>query len=341
MIRSRSALLLSATVPSLASCRVFDETLLTEGEPVLPDLGEDCLGDDVPEFESLNMFRSASTLDLTGDRHELSCVGGNARGNDGFFKVRMTRGRKWHFHVKIPADSTIDPAVYVLDSGCQDSVCQRGWGLNECVSGQDEHFSFLPPRDGTFLVGVDSVDRGGDALEVLAVEPTCGRNLKEHSETCDDDNMVAGDGCDNLCRAELTEGGTAEQEPNDEPLANANVLVMDAGTSLRVTGQLGGKCDFDSFLVSVPEGGGVRAVMEPTGGSECSIALRLQLIDTDGFAPILTVETEPGVCPALPEADPAVLGLDEGEYFVRVTAAAPNEPEPFDYALDLGALPAP
>ena len=341
MMRTRSALLAGFAVLSLASCRVFDESLLNEtGEP-LSDLGEDCIGDDVPEFESLNMFVSADTTPLTNDRHELSCVGGNVRGNDGFFKVRMSRGKKWHFHVKVPADSEVDPAVYVLDSGCQDSVCQRGWGLNECVSGQDEHFSFFPPRDGTFLVGVDAVERGGAAYEVLAVEPVCGANGKEHSETCDDENTDSGDGCDEQCRAELTESLPAEQEPNDEPLANANVLLMDEGTTLEVTGLLGGKCDFDSFLLAVPEGGSVHAAMRASGGGECSIALRLQLIDTNGFTTLRTVETEPGTCPAFEAGDEAVAGLDAGNYFVRVAAATPNEPDSLDYALELGAMPAP
>jgi cysteine-rich repeat protein len=341
MIRTRSALFLGFAVLSFASCRVFDESLLNETGEQLSDLGEDCIGDDVREFQSQNIFVPADTTLLTNDRHELSCVGGSARGNDGFFKVKMTRGKKWHFHVKIPADSSIDPAVYVLDSGCQDSVCQRGWGLNECVSGQDEHFSFFPPRDGTFLVGVDSVERGGDALEVLAVEPTCGANGKEHSETCDDDNTDAGDGCDELCRAELTESDTVEKEPNDEPLANANVLVMDPGTSLEVTGQLGGKCDFDSFQVMVPDGGAVRAAMRPSGGgSDCGVALRLQLVDSGG-TPRKTLETEEGECPAFAEDDEDVAGLNEGAYYVRVAAIAPNEPGLIDYALEIGAVPAP
>src|SRR5687768_16418166 len=98
MIRTRPALLLGFAVLSAASCRVFDESLLDETDEQLSDLGEDCIGDDVREFESQNIFVSADTSDLTNDRHELSCVGGNARGNDGFFKVKMKRGKKWHFH---------------------------------------------------------------------------------------------------------------------------------------------------------------------------------------------------------------------------------------------------
>ncbi len=341
MIRPRSAFLVGFAVLSAASCRVFDESLLDEtGEP-LSDLGEDCIGENVPEFKSQNIFVPADTTTLTNDRHELSCVGGNARGNDGFFKVKMKRGKKWHFHVKIPPDSDIDPAVYVLDSGCQDSVCQRGWGLNECVAGQDEHFSFFPPNDGTYLVGVDSVGRGGDALEVLAVEPTCGANGKEHSETCDDENTEPGDGCDELCRAELTEADTLEKEPNDEPLANANVLVMDPGTSLVVGGQLGGKCDFDSFQVMVPQGGSVHASMRPSGGgSDCNVALLMQLVDSKG-TPRRTLETDAGECPAFAEDDEAVSGLDEGAYYVRVAAIAADEPGILDYALEIGAVPAP
>jgi cysteine-rich repeat protein len=332
--------LLSLVAVSFFACNVFDESLIPsdpgDGGTQAEKLGEDCVGRDIPTFESLNEFRQIDTTHLKNDRYQLSCVG-NARGNDGFFKVEMEKGKKWHFHVKVTPGTEADPAVYVLDSGCQDSVCQRGWGLNECVAGQDEHFSFFPPRSGTYFVGVDSMTPGGEPLQVLAVQPDCGNNIKEHSETCDDGNLDPGDGCDELCRSELSKGNAKEVEPNDEPKANANVLLLD-GKPLTVTGQLGGTCDFDSFAFDVEEGGAVRARLEGTGGDGCSVDLKLQLVDTDGLTPLGTVRTQAGECPELDGTESFASGLDAGTYFVRITTEREDEPESFDYALEVEVL---
>ncbi len=335
--------LLSLLAFAFLACNVFDESLIpsdsemdagSQGEK----LGEDCVGKDIPSFDSLNEFRQIDTSKLKNDRYQLSCVG-NAQGNDGFFKVEMEAGKKWHFHVKVTPGTEADPAVYVLDSGCQDSVCQRGWGLNECVAGQDEHFSFFPPRSGTYFVGVDSMTSGGEPLQVLAVQPDCGNDVKEHSETCDDGNLDSGDGCDEVCRQELSKGNAKEVEPNDEPTANANVLLLD-GAALTVTGQLGSKCDFDSYAVVVEEGGSVRALLESTGGDDCGVDLKLQLVDTDGLTPLGTIRSSSGECPVLEGTESFASGLSAGTYFVRVTTEREDEPDAFDYALEIEA-PAP
>lgn len=324
---------LSCALPTLVlGCNVFDESLIPEEGTTSGALGEDCLGANIPTFDSLNDFRQIDTSVLRNDRYELSCVGQSAVGNDGFFAVEMTGGKKWHFHVKVTAGTTADPTVYVLDSGCQDSVCQRGWGLNECVAGQDEHFSFFPPRDGRYFVGVDSITEGGEAMQVLAVQPECGNNVKEHSETCDDGNLDAGDGCDELCRNELI-SSTSEVEPNDEPTANANVLPL-GDDGARATGQVGGKCDFDSYAITVPEGAALAAAV--TG--ECSFALSLQLVDPDGLRPLATVETPAGECPTITGEESFASNLSAGVYFLRLTTQSETEPTPLDYGLDVHLL---
>ena len=327
--------LLALLAFAFLACNVFDESLIPSDSGMEADdvekLAEDCVGQDIPEFDSLNEFRKIDTSDLKNDRYELSCVG-KAQGEDGFFKVQMEKGKKWHFHVRVGADSEVDPAVYVLDSGCQDSTCQRGWGLNECVAGQDEHFSFFPPRSGTYSIGVDSITSGGSPLEILAVQPDCGNNNKEHSETCDDGNLDSGDGCDEFCRWELTSAARKEQEPNDEPRANANVLVLDDG-ALTVTGVLGSKCDFDSYAVTVEEGGSVQAAVQDS--DICSVSRRLQLVDTDGLTPLGTIETDAGDCPVLKGTESFASDLSAGTYFVRVTTVREDEAAAFDYALEV------
>ncbi|HVJ18094.1 MAG TPA: PPC domain-containing protein [Polyangiaceae bacterium] len=303
-----------------ASCNVFDESKIpTEDATTTLSLGEDCLGSDIPTFESLNEFRDIDTSELRNDHSSLSCVG-RADGNDGFFKVAMTAGKKWHFHVKVTQGTEADPAVYVLDSGCQDSVCQRGWGLNECVVGQDEHFSFFPPRDGTYLVAVDTITDGGEPMQILAVEPECGNGNKEHSETCD-----STEGCDENCRQVLP-AGEVEVEPNDEPRANANVLTFDGDTA-RATGQIGGKCDFDSFAVTVPADGTINATLT----SGCGLDLSLQLVRPDGLTPLGdAVATSAGDCPTISRAN-----LAADTYFVRLTTQREDEPMGVDYELEV------
>ncbi len=334
---SKNVLLGAALVSVTVGCNVFDESLIPAEATSSSGLGEDCVSRDIPKFDSLNDFRQIDTSGLKNDRYELSCVGSNTRGNDGFFAVDMLAGRKWHFHVKVTPGSMIDPAVYVLDSGCQDSVCQRGWGLNECMAGQDEHFSFFPPADGTYFVGVDTVAEGGEPLQVLAVQPECGNAVKEHSETCDDGNLVPGDGCDDRCRAEIPDS-TAEKEPNDEPPANANVLafgpsVTPPGLVAHATGQVGSKCDFDSYAFTAIGGESLNVVVTGVGGGACSVDLRLQLVGADGLTPVATVDSAAGTCPSIAGTEPFATALTAGAHFVRLTTQVENEPTAFDYAL--------
>lgn len=332
----------------LAGCNVFDERLYLEADAGAVDsgpppvtLGEDCTDDDVPIIDEFNVFLDSDTTSLRNDYFELAtCLGRNATGNDGFFAIDMVAGQKWHFHVKVTPGSTMDPAVYVLSSACDPRECGPGEGLNECISGQDEHFSFVPPSTGRFFVGVDNVSGGGEALQVLAVRPVCGNDEKEHSESCDDGNTTPGDGCDETCRTEIPNPVTtlAEVEPNDEPFVNANVVDVTGGP-ITVTGQLGSKCDFDSFAIEVPEGGGVLATMTTPGGSPCGGTapdFRISLRAPDGFTERGHVDG--GGCPSLGAGDGFAQTLTAGRYFVRITTVVVNEPDVFDYGLTLEAV---
>jgi cysteine-rich repeat protein len=157
------------------------------------------------------------------------------------------------------------------------------------------------------------------------VQPECGDDAKEHSESCEDGNLDSGDGCDSLCRKELP-SGDLEVEPNDEPRANANVLPLETG-SAQVSGVIGGKCDFDSFAVAVPENG----ILSATIGGDCSYDLSLQLIRPNGFTEIETILTDAGECPAIMGAN----GLAEGVYFLRLTTQSEAEPTALDYSLEV------
>ena len=180
------------------------------------------------------------TLDaLVDDWQVPNCGFERAMGNEGFFAIELAAGEKLHVHVNAIDD--IDPVVYVVD-GCDERACQPLNAANHCSSAK-EHLSFLAPRPGRYLVGVDSVDPGGGRVELLAVLPACGDGEKQHGEACEDGNRVAGDGCDPHCRFELNASERAELEPNDD-LAGGNVLSVEAtGSPFVARGRLEGGCD--------------------------------------------------------------------------------------------------
>jgi len=350
-VRARTAMKQSALLGLLcvlAGCEVFDESLLDAGPggdagPPPVDLAENCLSGDPPTLDSFNQFLDVDTTSLDNDFFSLSsCLGTNAPGRDGFFRVEMLAGQKWHFHVQLqgtPEDpATIDPAVYVLDNACDERTCGRGDGLNECGPGQDEHFSFVATASGDYFVGIDAVNPEGDAMKVLGVRPLCGDGTKEHSETCDSDADVPGRTCTDACRAQISEATPfprEETEPNDEPLANANLVLLPGGTGpLSVSGQLGGSCNFDSFGMEVAAGGTVTATM--TGDACADYAMRAIVRTPDGLTQLGDeVETASGTCPTI-TSDPVP---EAGTYYVRFTTQSTTEPTALDYALELSVTP--
>ena len=97
---------------------------------------------------------------------------------------------------------------------------------------------------------------------------------------------------------------------------------------------IGGKCDFDSFAVSVPEGGTVAATVASATG-DCSLALSLQLLRPDGYTPLGTVRTPAGECPVIAGTEAFADDLAEGVYFLRLTTQSQAERTTLDYTLEV------
>jgi len=323
---------------ALASCSVFDESLIPEESTgtTEPLRVADHLSCSVPMNESVNAYRSVNLSEFDDSIPSLpNCLGEvDAPGNDTFFAVRMNANEKWHFHVQAPTTAS-DPAVYVLDS-CSDlrSCRDTYWGINACGDGENEHFSFVAPATGDYFVGVDGVRAGGEAIEVFAVRADCGNDEKEHSEFCDDGNDDPLDGC-HECRPVLSED-TAEIEPNDGPL-DPDLLVLPAeGGSMRITSTLGSRCDFDFFRLDVPANAEL-ALSLSGNASACRLA-DLQIRELDSPNPFLvdSAADPSGACAELVRGD-----LRAGTYLIRVAprrvpgvaAAAVN------YALDVSPTP--
>jgi len=313
-----------ALVLAAAGCNVFDPALYMKA-PVTPDaapptpdaaptaaFSDRCLGIG-PLMSSSSIALDIDTSNFKGDFSEVvACVGHDLPGNDGFVALEMTGGDKWHVHVN-PVTPDFDPAVYILAS-CDERACSRVTAIDECGPGKSEHLSFLAPQTGTYFVGIDSAVRGGGVSSVLIFRPTCGNGTTEHSETCDDNNQMSGDGCDSLCRKEFTAPAITELEPNDDPRA-ANVLAV-AGRSMTAMGMVATRCDHDMYSVTLPQAGSIKATISATTVA-CGVegaAISLALIGADGLTAVTGVTTAVvSDCPAL-EAK----GLAPGEYFVMV-----------------------
>ena len=269
---------------------------------------------------------SIFTLDTgaTGnDIDAVSCLDGvSLPGNEGFFSVYMAAGEKWHFFVHVPPDAeAADPVPYVLRS-CDPQSCQPGYAADDCGPGGDEHFSFVPPDAGYYLIGVDSGTAGGAALDLTVVRPICGNGKREHSESCDDGNQEDGDGCDAVCRTELTTGAAGEAESNGDYTA-ANLVIPDADTgALTVSGALSGGCDVDMFALQVPEGGAIEAEVLTASGEPCGTdipAVGLALLGVDAVTPVGEGSPRNGnACPSIDASDSFAGSLGAGTYFLRL-----------------------
>ncbi len=305
---------------------------------------DSCNSPDVPVVTSSSQPLRIDTSKQTDRVRDLaSCTEFQALGNDAFFAVDMEAGQKWHFHASIVGEDA-NPAVYVLRS-CDERTCQVGDAIDDCNNGFDEHLSFSAPATSRYFIGIDSRESGGEVYDVLAFAPICGDGVLDHSETCDDGNLIASDGCDDRCRFELQPASpttlTFELEPNDD-FTSANYVQPEAVDSpVKIEGRLGGRCDFDMYVIDVPEGGSLQADMFEKQGVDCttSTVFDMTLLDSSGVRKLGEGTVKTGTCPSLGAADTFSTGLTAGLYYVRVTTDATSQA--IDYELHLSVLAAP
>jgi len=323
----------------LAGCNFFDPALYQASElPPFP-LADSC-GPTVTVPSISETFVGIVDLSTQHDQfNDLGVCVDNQRtpGPDGFLSIAMQAGDKWHFHAKV-LDTLGDPALYVLDT-CDDRACQLGGGADICGSGEDEHCSFVAPRAGTCIIGIDDKGAGGGMYDLLAMHPTCGNIAAEHSEGCDDGNTDPGDGCDKGCRFELADG-VVEHEPNDD-FTGANRMPL-VGGSGSATGLLEGRCDPDFYAVRVSEGGSVTAHMTNTAGTACSLASPvsvLELVGADGVNAIgAGVNPAGSGCPSI-DGDAFTTGLPAGIYYIRITSPDVDTWLPYKLSVQVAGAP--
>lgn len=333
----RPAVSLALVACTLPGCfGNFDPALYRAADGGSADAGPArlLLADFCTDIATTTLTGTAFAIDTTrladDVRDVAGCLGRVAPGNDGFVGLMMTRGDRWHFHVRQPAGSGVDPMLYVLD-GCDERNCDADYSVDACGADANEHLSFVAPHDGVFYVGVDTAAAGGFAGTLEVYRPTCGNGTRQHSENCDDGNLVDGDGCDALCRTELSGSPASETETNDDFYAANHVL----GTGeRRVLGEIGTRCDADSYAFDVAAGATLSVAVLPRAGGACP-----------GTAPIaeLTLHTSAGVelRAATPSPCPSVSATvtAAGTYFVRLYAPENDATRTFAYELVVTETP--
>jgi cysteine-rich repeat protein len=336
-----------------AGCNYFDDEAeaLIQGQTGAGGMGGDDAGEadagptllepadfcdrNVPVRATDDLFLQVDTRGLTDGFSNLGCGSSITRTlteTDAFFKVHLDSGDWYHFHVKAKPEQNL--AVYLL-SDCREENCVGA--ADRCPAGADEHFSFVPNSAGDYFLGIDGISDGptDEPVEFLATRSSCGDNVKQHHEVCDDGNTDNADACDDTCRAVLRNGGDATRRTEKESNADrygANVLAIDPGETIDVLGIIGGACDTDSFFVQVPEGGSISAeVMGPAGGmcgsSAVPVLLRL-LNNAASQAEITSAEGDDTMpCPVMQSA-----ALSAGDYYVTMRTSDNSTPQ-FDYIL--------
>lgn len=318
----------AALVPLASSCaNTFDPSLF------LP-LADDCT--EAGEISALNFPAGASehsyAIDTRTLRNDIddttACLGRRAEGPEGFLRVDMSAGERWHFHMRRTGND--DPALYVLPS-CDVRQCTAQQSIDICGQGADEHLTFEAPTSGSYLIAVDSVNSEGVSGMLQIIRPTCGNGTREHSETCDDGNETPGDGCDASCRRELTDALRAEVEVNDD-MFSANHILLTAN-ELFVTGRIASTCESDWFAVDVAAGQTIEAALLTSTETECPsdrpASIDLEILRPSGQDVIARGIATTG-CPSI--APTAALST-AGRYFVRVFARNDEVARPFDYGL--------
>jgi hypothetical protein len=320
---------------AVAGCDVFDEGLIPT-EPVEPD-GKLVWGENItcnlPKNVSRNQYHAASDIEGAGnDRPAPSCVGGGAAdGPDVFFQIDMNEGDKWHFHIEKTAG--IDPLVYVTDSCSNRDACLSG--INACGANDGEHFSFIAPASGEFIVGVDSLTPAPNGIGVLAVRADCLNGIVEHSEYCDikrpEGTILPDDsyGDCRFCRKLIPNGGDdGKASVNDGPF-DAAILdlppTLETGQTFSWTGVLEKSCDFDFFSFELEEPANVTATI-----------VRIDTDDTAGWD--LRIDDDANAFRKNPSEDAypsAKKSLRADKHWVRVAGAPELEAANATYEITL------
>ncbi|MCC7387005.1 MAG: hypothetical protein IT384_34535 [Deltaproteobacteria bacterium] len=199
------------------------------------------------------------------------------------------------------------------------------------------------PRDGwardlavgRYFLVLESSYAGVDlALALSILNPACSNGAVERraGETCDDGNLLSGDGCDASCQLE----GAAfeEREPNNA-LAQSMPAEAAIGKRLEVVGRISPAGDVDYFSFEIPPGR-TATLMARTYGQRgdylsCAGDTVLTLLDAAGVTLAENDDIFGVGCSTIDGAgliDTGAANLGPGQYHLRVREYFGTRPIP-------------
>lgn len=155
--------------------------------------------------------------------------------------------------------------------------------------------------------------------------PVCGDMFVDAPETCDDGNVMSGDGCDSACELE---GVGSEVEPNGTLAEAMNAPISITGDAY-VTGSVGVIGDKDLFKLVLSQAAVVRIETFDSSLIDCAgISTSLSLLSAGGVQLYANDSSGIGSCSAL------VVRLSPGTYYAQVEELGNNATIP-GYALEV------
>ena len=170
---------------------------------------------------------------------------------------------------------------------------------------------------GTYYVRVRHFSSGSTIPSYklqVTYNALCGDGVMQGSETCDDGNLIAGDGCSVNCRAE----GTPEVEPNDDCALPGGPYTL----PILLDGAITPIADKDMFAFTIPAHADVKIQTFAPSYDTCATGndTVVQLRGTD-CSTILTTNDNGGVgtCSLIDSAtNNSAANLAPGTYYVQV-----------------------
>ncbi len=263
---------LSVALGAFGSCRLFDESLITDGPSNWSAVADRC---PVPDSNLLNsgVRRHEGTVALNSLADDMQACGKliGFDGPDGVIGVSLAAGEKLNITANLRNASSvpIDIGVYLMGA-CNPANCVKR--VDRCPAGRGETLDFVTDKPGNYYIGFDSKAYDKTTLQPLVdvrvTFPRCGDGVVDNGETCD---APGSETCTSDCLARLlpSDLGVPEVEPNND-YPTANHVAVSPGKPFFVSGNIGGGCDLDFFAVDVPEGGYfLHATMLTGTGAEC------------------------------------------------------------------------
>ncbi|MBI2375903.1 MAG: DUF4215 domain-containing protein [Deltaproteobacteria bacterium] len=248
-----------------------------------------------------------------------------------------------------PSACTVGTRLYLIDDQSR-LVTLSNEDVGQCGTINAQNLAA-----GTYFVAVlnEGTVAGDIGVDATFTQPGCGNGIIEAltGESCDDGNLVDGDGCSAACAFE----GFSETEPNDDPWDlvapsfNETGLV-DAGT-ITISGVIpAGSEERDYFMVEIPVGQTMtisahtyRIANDPA--SECPVgtvdtAIKIWSPIGDQLEYNDDINYPANVC-----SSAQTVALPEGQYYVSVASwefeayGAPNGGGTMAYFLDITLAP--